>query len=119
VDDLKIIIELIKELVILFGPTLTIISVIAFVYFRYLKKGGILVVAHNNNGNEEKGNKQKPTVLNTLCNARLKACDEKFDIIKERLNKNDKNFEEQNKVINETHTNVAILLERTEHLKRS
>lgn len=102
-----------------FGSTITLIGVIAFVYFRYLRKGGILVVAHNNNGNEEKENGKKPTVLNPLCDARLEVCEGKFDIIKERLDKGDKIFEEQNETINATHTNVAILLERTEHLRRS
>jgi len=118
-EEPKIIIALIERLVALFGPTLTIIGVIAFVYFRYLKKGGILVVTHNDNGNRGKENKQKPTILNPLCDARLKVCGEKFDIIKERLDKSDEIFGEQSKVINATHTNVAILLERTEHLKRS
>lgn len=113
-EELKIILSALEKLVAMFGPTLTTVGVIAFVYFRYLKKGGILLVTHNQNGN---GKSKKESILPPVCEARLKFCEEKFDNIKERLDSGDRCFEEQTKIINATHTNVAILLERTEHLK--
>lgn len=115
-EDIKTIIALLEKIVELFGPTITVMAVIVFIYFRYLKKGGILLVSHNNNGNGKA--KNESNILNPLCDARLKFCEEKFVVIKTRLDDSDKCFEEQAKIINDTHTNVAILLERTEHLRR-
>ena len=102
-EELKVIAELLGKMVNLFGSTLTTILVLAFIYFRYLRKGGILTVTNG---------KKYP------CDERLKLCGEQFEKVHERLDNGDKEFKEQNKIINETHTNVAVLLERTNHLKR-
>jgi hypothetical protein len=51
------------------------------------------------------------------CDERLQFCLDKFKVIESKVAKGDKKSEELEKLARETHTNVAILLERTEILK--
>ena len=109
--ELMQIVGLFEKLVELFGGTITIIFVLIFVYFKFLKKGNILVIGNNNK-------KEDVSSANFFCKQRLDHCDDRFDGINERLERGEKRFSENFKTMNEIHTNVAVLMERTEHLRR-
>ena len=110
-EELTQIANLLSKLVELFGGTITTLLVLLFVYLKFLKKGNHLLVIGNNNG------KKGTNPVNPLCEQRLDHCNKRFDDIDENLEKGEKKFEEYFKTISETHTNVAVLMERTEHLK--
>ncbi len=117
-DDFISILKVVENLAVLFGPTLTAVIVIFFIYTRHFKRGNILVIKGNNKNKveNEKEDKERLGML-PHCDERLQFCLDKFKVIESKVAKGDKKSEELEKLARETHTNVAILLERTEILK--
>jgi hypothetical protein len=118
-QELITILELIGKLAERFGPWLTTMILIGIAYFKYIRKGNVVVLKDtgggkmrngykpgNGNGNEE----------NSFCKFRALLCGEQIQICKDRLDKHDIRFEKGDDKIGLMHRDIGILLDRTKHL---
>ena len=117
-SELMEMLKLIEKVAVLLGPSITSIIIIYYVYNRHFKRGNIIVIKGNNKNKVENDQENKNNIdMLPHCEERLRFCSEKFLKIEKEIEVGGKRYSELERLARDTHTNVAILLERTEILK--
>jgi hypothetical protein len=124
-QELAAILELIGKLAERFGPWLTTLILIGVAYFKYIRKGTVVVLKDMGGGKmKTEGFKSNPGNKNaaendSYCQFRHLLCGEQFKQDKERLDKHDIRLEKGDQIMSEMAGDIKVLLDRTKHLDPS